>query len=107
MRIPAEVGPRPLSDELAFVCRTLRADEADILAKALRRGVFEIYKAVVLSEAQRGRLDPEEARRMLGSLVLARARSGQASAARGRARGSGAAQGRGSARRRGRAGRRR
>ena len=52
MRIPAEVGPRPLSDELAFVCRTLRADEADILAKALRRGVFEIYKAVVLHETQ-------------------------------------------------------
>lgn len=91
MRIPAEVGPRPLSDELAFVCRTLRADEADILAKALRRGVFEIYKAVVLHETQSGRLDPEEARRMLGSLVLARARSGAASVTRGRARGPGAA----------------
>lgn len=91
MRIPAEVGPRPLSDELAFVCRTLRADEADILAKALRRGVLEIYKAVVLHELQRGRLDPQEARRMLGSLVLARARSQQASATGGRARGPGAA----------------
>jgi hypothetical protein len=88
MRIPAEVGPRPLSDELAFVCRTLRAEEADILAKALRRGVFEIYKAVVLHEMQRGRLDPEEARRMLGSLVVARAGSGPRSPARGGARGS-------------------
>jgi hypothetical protein len=91
MRIPAEVGPRPLSDELAFVCRTLRADEADILAKALRRGVFEIYKAVVLHELQRGRLDPEEARRMLGSLVVARAGAGRASRTRGRVRAPGRA----------------
>lgn len=87
MRIPAEVGPRPLSDELAFVCRTLRAEEADILAKALRRGVFEIYKAVVLHELQAGRLDPEEARRMLGSLVVARSGARQRPAARGGARG--------------------
>jgi hypothetical protein len=86
MRIPAEVGPRPLSDELAFVCRTLRADEADILAKALRRGVFEIYKAVVLHELRQGRLDPAEARRMLGSLVVARAGTGPKPSARGGAR---------------------
>ena len=82
MRIPAEVGPRPLSEELAFVCLRLQADEAHILAKALRRGVFEIYKAVVLHELQRGRLDPQEAGRMLGSLVVARAGSGQKPQAR-------------------------
>ena len=86
MRIPAEVGPRLLSDELAFICRTLRAEEADILAKALRRGVLEIYKAAVLHEMQSGRLDPEEARRMLGSLVVARAGTGRTGPGRGGAR---------------------
>lgn len=99
MRIPAEVGQRPLSEELAFVCQRLQADEADILGKALRRGVFEIYKAVVLHEMQRGRLDPAEARRMLGSLVVARAGSRPKSPARGGARRPGGAL-RGIARRR-------
>lgn len=91
MRIPEKAGRRPLSEELAFVCLRLQADEADILSKALRRGVFEIYKAVVLHELQMGRLDPEEARRMLGSLVVQRAGSGQRPPPRGRARRPGAA----------------
>lgn len=99
MRIPEEAGRRPLSEELAFVCLRLEADEADILAKALRRGVFEIYKAVVLHELQRGRLDPQEAGRMLGSLVVSRARSGSKSPARREARRPGGAL-RGIARRR-------
>ncbi|HEV8700505.1 MAG TPA: hypothetical protein VGV60_04440 [Candidatus Polarisedimenticolia bacterium] len=86
MRIPEQVGRRPLSEELAFVCLRLQADEADILGKALRRGVFEIYKAVVLHELQIGRLGPEEARRMLGSLVVARAGSEQRPPARGGSR---------------------
>jgi len=91
VRIPERVGRRPLSEELAFVCLRLQADEADILGKALRRGVFEIYKAVVLHEMQRGRLDPDDARKMLGSLVVGRAGSGRTPGTRGRARASGRA----------------
>jgi len=75
MRIADEAQRRPLSQELAFICHRLHADEAEILGKALRRGVFEIYKAVVLHELQRGRLDPAEASRLLGSLVVARAQA--------------------------------
>jgi hypothetical protein len=91
MRIPQAVGRRPLSEELAFVCLRLQADEADILGKALRRGVFEIYKAVVLHEMQRGRLDPDEARRMLGSLVVARAGTGRPAGTQRRVRAAGRA----------------
>jgi hypothetical protein len=100
MRIPERVGRRPLSEELAFVCLRLQADEADILGKALRRGVFEIYKAVVLHEMQRGRLDPDDARRMLGSLVVARAGAGQRPRAQGGARKPGGARRRNARRRR-------
>ena len=74
MKIPDETGPRPLSEELAFICLKLDAGEAEILGKALRRGVFEIYKAVVLHELAMGRLDRAEASRMLGRLVVERAR---------------------------------
>jgi hypothetical protein len=74
MKIPDETRRRPLSEELAFICRRLHADEEEILKKALRRGVFEIYKAVVLHELETGRLDRAEASRMLGSLVVGRAR---------------------------------
>lgn len=74
MKIPDETRRRPLSEELAFICHRLHADEAEILGKALRRGVFEIYKAVVLHELETGRLDRAEASRMLGSLVVGRAR---------------------------------
>lgn len=76
MKIPDETRRRPLSEELAFISRRLHADEAEILGKALRRGVFEIYKAVVLHELETGRLDRAEASRMLGSLVVGRARPG-------------------------------
>ena len=85
---------------MAFVCLRLQADEADILGKALRRGVFEIYKAVVLHEMQQGRLDPGDARRMLGSLVVGRAGAGRIPRARGGARKPGGARRR-TARRRG------
>lgn len=74
MKIPDETRRRPLSEELEFICRTLHADEAEILQKALRRGVFEIYKAVVLHELETGHLDRADASRMLGSLVVGRAR---------------------------------
>ncbi len=77
MKIPDQTGPRPLSEELAFICLKLHAGEAEILGKALRRGVFEIYKAVVLHEQAMGRLDRAEASRLLGRLVVERARRGR------------------------------
>ncbi len=63
---------RPIAEELAFVCDRLKADEVEILGKALRRGVLEIYKAVVLHELTTGRIDRKEASRLLGSRVVER-----------------------------------
>ena len=50
-----------------------KADEVEILGKALRRGLLEIYKAVVLHELETGRIDRKEASRLLGSRVVERA----------------------------------
>ncbi|MBI1951735.1 MAG: hypothetical protein HYS34_10295 [Acidobacteria bacterium] len=86
MRIPDETGRRPLGEELAFICLRLDAGEAEILGKALRRGVFEIYKAVVLHELAMGRLERAEASRMLGRLVVERARIGPPAGIPGAAR---------------------
>jgi len=100
MKILEETGNRPLSEELAFICLRLHAGETEILGKALRRGVFEIYKAVVLHELAMGRLDRAEASRMLGDLVVERARAAQSARIPGAARRTGRA--RPPARRRGR-----
>ncbi len=86
MKILEETGNRPLSEELAFICLRLHAGETEILGKALRRGVFEIYKAVVLHELAMGRLDRAEASRMLGDLVVERARRGPPTGIPGAAR---------------------
>jgi hypothetical protein len=67
---------RSLGDELAYVCGRLQADEAEILGKALRRGLLEIYKAVVLHDLESGRLDRKEASRLLGSRVVDRSIAG-------------------------------
>jgi hypothetical protein len=68
-----ETFRRPIGLELAYICDRLKADEVEILGKALRRGVLEIYKAVVLHELQTGGIDRKEASRLLGSRVVERA----------------------------------
>ena len=75
---------RPIGEELAYVCDRLKADEVEILGKALRRGLLEIYKAVVLHELGTGRIDREEASRLLGSRVVERALASQGVASRPR-----------------------
>ncbi len=69
---------RTIGEELAYVRDRLNADEAEILGKALRRGVLEIYKAVVLHELETGRIDRREAARLLGSRVVERTLAGRA-----------------------------
>jgi hypothetical protein len=76
MKTHEETFRRPLGVELAYVCDHLKADETEILGKALRRGLLEIYKAVVLSELAGGRIDRPEATRLLGSRVVDRALAG-------------------------------
>jgi len=84
MKTEQEAYRRTAGEELEFVCQRLDAGEIEILGKALRRGLFEIYKAVVLHELAAGRLDRLEARRRLGHLVLGRASGPQAGGARAR-----------------------
>lgn len=81
MKTLEETYRRSMSEELAFVCDRLKIDETEILGKALRRGVFEIYKAVVLHELESGHIDGAEASRLLGSLVVDRALAGRRAAA--------------------------
>jgi len=76
MKVLQEGYRRRASEELAFVCQRLGSDEVEILGKALRRGLFEIYKVVVLHELAANRLDRKEAARLLGSIVVERALSG-------------------------------
>lgn len=73
MKTLDETFRRPIGEELAYVCDRLKADEVEILGKALRRGLLEIYKAVVLHELATGRIDRKEASRLLGSRVVERA----------------------------------
>ncbi len=85
MKIPESEGRRPIGDEIAFICEKLGADEVQVLGRALRRGVFEIYKAVVLHEVEAGRLNRQEAGRLLGEVVVRRLlgdRRGRAAAGR-------------------------
>ena len=82
MKTPHETYRRPIGVELAYVCDRLKADEVEILGKALRRGLLEIYKAVVLHELAAGRIDRAEASRLLGSRVVDRAIAARAAGAR-------------------------
>jgi hypothetical protein len=84
MKMLEETHRRPIGEELSYICDRLKAEEGDILAKSLRRGLLEIYKAVVLHELQTGRIDRAEAELLLGSRVVERnvaAGRGTASAA--------------------------
>ena len=72
MKTLDETFRRPIGEELAYVCDRLKADEVEILGKALRRGLLEIYKAVVLHELATGRIDRKEASHLLGSRVVER-----------------------------------
>src|SRR5262249_60411413 len=77
MRTSDEGYRRPIGAELEYICDRLQVEEGEILAKALRRGVLEIYKAVVLHELQSGRIDRTEASRRLGSRVVGRVLPGK------------------------------
>ena len=75
---------RSVGEELSYVCSRLDATEAEILGKALRRGLLEIYKAVVLHELAAGRIDRQEAMHRLGGRVVERSLSGRKRPARPR-----------------------
>ena len=77
MKTLEETYRRPIGEELSYVCDRLKADEVEILGKALRRGLLEIYKAVVLHELATGRIDRKEASHRLGSRVVERSLTGR------------------------------
>ena len=77
MKMLEETHRRPIGEELSYVCDHLHAEESDILAKSLRRGLLEIYKAVVLHELETGRIDRAEAQRRLGARVVERSVAGR------------------------------
>jgi len=60
MKSLEETYRRPIGEELSYVCDRLKADEVEILGKALRRGLLEIYKA---SSCTSSRPDASTARR--------------------------------------------
>ena len=84
MKSLEETYRRPIGEELSYVCDRLKADEVEILGKALRRGLLEIYKAVVLHELATGRIDRKEASHRLGSRVVERSLTERKAPAAGR-----------------------
>lgn len=70
----ARVRPytRSLGEELDYLRRHLKRDEAQILAAALRRGVFETYKSLVLKQYAASQITARQASDLLGEKLFGR-----------------------------------
>lgn len=63
---------RTMADELDYLRRHLKKDEAHILAGALRRGLFETYKSVVLRQYAASEISARKAAELLGEKVFSK-----------------------------------
>jgi hypothetical protein len=63
---------RSLGEELDYLRRHLKKDETQILAMALRRGVFETFKSVVMKQYAAGEISDKKAAELLGGKVFQR-----------------------------------
>ncbi len=59
-----------MAEELAYLCRHLEKEETQILAAALRRGVFETYKSFVVRQYAAGDITARQAADLLGEKVF-------------------------------------
>ena len=69
---PTRLYTRTMAEELEYLRRHSKRGEAQILALALRRGVFETFKAVVLRQYAAGEIKAERASELLGAKVFGR-----------------------------------
>jgi hypothetical protein len=65
-----KIYTRTMSEELDYLRRHLKRNEAQILALALRRGVFETFKAVVLRQYAAGEIPARRASELLGTKIF-------------------------------------
>lgn len=66
----ARIYTRTLAEELRYLREHLNRSEAEILAGALRRGVFETFKGVVLKQYAAGQIGARQATALLGEKVF-------------------------------------
>lgn len=68
----ARIYTRTLAEELRYLREHLDRSESEILAGALRRGVFETFKGVVLKQYAAGEIGARQAEALLGEKVFRR-----------------------------------
>jgi hypothetical protein len=69
-RSGARIYTRSLAEELRYLREHLDRSEVEILAAALRRGVFETFKGVVLKQYAAGEIGARQAEALLGEKVF-------------------------------------
>ena len=66
----ARLYTRSVGEELDYLRRHLKQSESQILAIALRRGVFEIFKSVVMKQYAAGEISEKKAAELLGRKIF-------------------------------------
>jgi len=61
---------RSMAEELGYLCLHLKRDEAQIVAVALRRGVFETFKSLVIKQYAANQITRKQAEALLGQKVF-------------------------------------
>jgi hypothetical protein len=72
MPVRKRLYTRSMGDELEYLRQHLKKDETQIVAAALRRGVFETFKSVVLKQYAANQISAQQARELLGEKVFSR-----------------------------------
>ena len=83
-RAGARIYTRTLAEELRYLSEHLNRSEVEILAAALRRGVFETFKGVVLKRYAAGEIGARQAAALVGKKVFRKISSWLAEPPRGR-----------------------
>ncbi len=66
----ARLYTRSVGEELDYLRRYVKKSEEQILAMALRRGVFETFKSVVMKQYAAGEISEQKAAELLGQKVF-------------------------------------
>lgn len=72
MPVRRRLYTRSMGEELDYLRRHLDKDETQIVAAALRRGVFETFKSVVLKQYAANQISAQQARELLGDKIFSR-----------------------------------
>jgi hypothetical protein len=79
----ARIYTRTMDEELRYLRQHRERSEAEILAGALRRGLFETFRGVVLKQFAAGEIGARRAEALLGEKVFRKASAWLAGPSRG------------------------